>query len=125
MAHRARSLVESYHDGQPLPSEESEEASSAPSRPSAEEFAGATLRCGDEDVFAQVASLLEVFLVASQNKYTDQHGTDFISRGEQFGDWAESAEQPALAEAVRKALADFKTIHDSPLDVDASLLELV
>ena len=125
LAHRARGLVESYHDGQPPPSEENEETSSAPSRPVAEDFAGATLRCGDEDVSAQVAALLEVFLAASQNNYTDQHGTDFLCRGEQFADWAESAKQPALAEAVRKALVDFKTIYDSPLDVDASLLDLV
>jgi two-component system chemotaxis sensor kinase CheA len=113
--------------------DESEEVDAAKlhvvSGPTAEQFAAASLACniGDEcqDVSGRVGPLLELFVAVDQDQYTTQTGQRFLDAAEPFVSWARDASQGPLAAAVAAAASDFKTIFESPLDVDSTILPLV
>jgi two-component system chemotaxis sensor kinase CheA len=80
---------------------------------------------GSQDITTQVHELLEVFFVMDAGKYTRADGDRYLARTESLVKWANENQQPQLATVLQEAANDFKTIHNSPLDMDASLIELV
>ena len=108
-------------------SEDAEEGGgeAVPSKPKPADFISTTCKCNEEDVSSFVAGILDVFLATERGAYDQATGEDFMKRAEEFAVWADTAGQTDLAAAVRAASSDFKTIFDSPLDVDESLLSIV
>ena len=102
-----------------------EEQEVAPSMPKPSDYVGVTCKCNDEDVSSHIAGILDVFLVTERGEYKEAAGKDFMRLAEEFAVWADGAGQAELAAALRAAVSDFRTIFDSPLDIDATLISIV
>ena len=132
MSERARRLARSvFGDGDEdsSPDTDPSDSQSVACGPTAEQFAAAPLACSMEgrsqDISDRVAPLLELFLAVDRDQYTSDTGQRFLEAAVLFARWAHDAGQTELADAVEAAADDFKTIFDSPLDVDATILPLV
>ncbi len=119
-AMQVQQLVEVYRNND---AEEKQEA--APSKPNPSDYVGVTCKCNDEDISSHIAGILEVFLVTERGEYKEAAGKDFMRGAEEFAVWADGAGQAELAAALRAGASDFRTIFDSPLDIDATLISVV
>jgi len=81
--------------------------------------------CAGEDVTEKMLSLANLFSVVSEGAYEDEIGHVFVSDCIEFSTWAEGKGEVALSDAVTRALLDFKTIDESPLDIDEVLISIV
>ncbi len=105
---------------------ESDSAEPAKSNfPSPTEFMKLNLVKGSVDITTQIHELLEVFIAMDEGKYTRQHGDRYLERSAQLSKWATENQQTELAAVVDAGANDFRTIHNSPMDMDASLIQLI
>jgi two-component system chemotaxis sensor kinase CheA len=86
---------------------------------------GAVCQVGGEDISERIAPLLHLFLAFDRGEYTEDAGQRFLDAASELAAWADTAEHKSLAVAVTSAAEDFRTIYNSPLDVDSTLLSLV
>jgi two-component system, chemotaxis family, sensor kinase CheA len=121
-AKQLRSLATGYAAGKTV---ESELPSSEAERPTPFEFLDIRYVCGDEDVSDRVLSVLGLFLAHQRGEYDEAVGGKFLESVGAFAAWARQAGHVDLSESLAAAAADFRTIFDSPLDLDENLLSLV
>lgn len=96
-----------------------------PAMPTAAELSSATFRVGDADATSQVRTLLEMFLAFDRKEYNDAVGEAFVAAAETFAAWAEPLGEAELAKTVAAAGKDFRTLLNSPLDIDGMLLSII
>jgi len=121
----ARRLRNSFDEYVACASVPDETASPTPAGPTPAKFVDVCCCCGEEDVTDRVAGLLQLFLAQQSGQYDDDVGKAFLQNAQTFAAWAVEAGQTALAEALEGAAADFRTILDSPLEVDEDLLSII
>jgi len=124
-ARRMESSVQGYFAGEEARQTEEEGplAKAAGSTPS--DFVDVPCSCGGEDVTGRVASLVTMFLAHQQDRFDEGVGRAFLDDTEAFAVWAEEASQPTLAEELRGAASDFRTVLDSPMELDENLLSII
>ena len=81
--------------------------------------------CEEEDASDRVSAVLALFLAHQRGEYDEAVGKAFLESAGEFASWARQADHTDLAEPLEAAAADFRTIFDSPLDLDENLLCLV
>ena len=88
-------------------------------------FHGGTFVCGDEDVSVRVEQLIEPFFAMSHGEFDDAVGRVFLDAIELFRIWATENGPPELSRGLQAAADDYLTLHNSPLDIDETLLSIV
>ncbi|MCA9246054.1 MAG: chemotaxis protein CheA [Planctomycetales bacterium] len=81
-------------------------------------------QCAGEDVTEFVRKTAAIFLL-EKSADIEAHAPNFLAAIDEFAAWAAAHQQPALHSTLTAAATDFRTIADSPLDLDASLLSVV
>ncbi len=89
------------------------------------DWVNTTFHCGGEDITDRVQELIAIFILTKNRQYEESHGAAFLAALDNSSQWAEKAQQSKLADCLRAAEKDFKTIFDSPLDVDSYLLGII
>ncbi len=88
-------------------------------------FHGGSYLCANEDVSPRVEQLLKPFLAMDRGEFDEAVGLELLEAAESFAVWAIEKQQPQLAEGLQAAAADFRSLRDSPLDIDPMLLSIV
>lgn len=118
--------LESLVLGQQLAEEAGDEpASAAPRRAKASELASKTFRCGAQDAGPQAQAVLELFLLIEQGQFDPATGERFLIAAQAFAELCEQQSLPAPAATLRQAVNEYRTLQNSPLDLDANLLSIV
>jgi two-component system chemotaxis sensor kinase CheA len=81
--------------------------------------------CGQADVTEMVAGIVSFFLEFPEHRGDKASERECLLRLMEFTAWSKQAGHGELAEAFDAAAADFRTIHESPLDFDSNLASLV
>ena len=118
---RLRTLVRNFQ----TEDKPGEDSSGDTKVPDPADWANATFHCGSEDITDRVQELIAIFILTKNQQYEESHGAAFLATLNNSIQWAEKAQQPKLADCLRAAEKDFKTIFDSPLDVDSYLLGII
>ena len=106
-------------------SDRQEEQPATPSGPAPADFRDVPCSCGEHDVTDRVALLLQPFLALREGECDDEVAKGFLADATDFAAWAKDNRQDDLAAAIDRAGADFRTLFDSPLDIDENLLSIV
>ncbi len=78
-----------------------------------------------KDVTERVREVLQLFITLDAGTYDQEVGSQFLSATETFANWAEQNQQGELSATLKAARADFSTVFNSPIDVDAFLVSVV
>lgn len=81
--------------------------------------------CSDTDVTVCVGELLQFFFDFADGRNSPQRERLLLESLQAFASWADSHAQSELAQALKDAAGEFRTIHESPLDLDDMLVSLI
>lgn len=90
--------------------------------PAPEQYLDVSFRCGQEDVSGRVAALLPFFLMGPRGHCGAGAAGEFLDACREFAVWAETAGREKLAGALGTLAAEFRAIHESPLDLDRRVM---
>jgi two-component system chemotaxis sensor kinase CheA len=100
--------------------------SPSPAVRTAASFESSRFAAGGQDATAIILEVVKSFRAIELAANKDPNlGQAFLRTATDCAAWAEAANQHELASALHKAAADFRTIDNSPVDLDATLLRLV
>ncbi len=81
-------------------------------------------RIGERDITEDVLAMLELFVDFQAGESGDRLVTQFFETAERLAPLAKDAGDKEFSEALQKAVSDLKTIVNSPLDLDATLVSV-
>jgi len=122
LSRRLKLLVDDCLGGGP---DRQDRQPATPPAPNPAEFRHVSCSCGEHDVTDRVALLLRPFLALQGGEYTHEVGEGFLAAAADFAAWAKHHGHDHLAAALERAAADFRTIFQSPLEIDENLLSIV
>ncbi len=104
---------------------QSAESASAASGSQPRHCVNGRFQCGSLDATGRVVSLAQSFIRWETQPCDQAEGDAFLKELASLVELAEQAGDPSIAAALGEAANDFRTVHASPLDFDATLLSLV
>ncbi len=96
-----------------------------PTRPVFSDYCETRFACGEVDTTDRVTALLHFFADFAAGRSSQEAEQAFLRDMQDFADWTQRECHAELERALRLALADFRTVHESPLDFDADLVSLI
>ena len=106
-------------------SDRQEEQPATPSGPSPADFRDVPCSCGEHDVTDRVALLLRPFLALREGECGDEVAKGFLAAATDFAAWAKENGHHDLSAAIERGAVDFRTLLESPMDIDEDLLSIV
>ncbi len=98
---------------------------SAPLGRTPDDYRDGQFACGDADVTPEIAGIVGFFLDFAEGRNSPERELAFLANVEGFAALATRAGDTDLEQALQAVAADFRTIHESPLDFDENLLGIV
>ena len=89
------------------------------------DFSGSTFAIGGQDVTPQLRPFFAMLEAVDAGSFKRPQGESFLAAANEFEVLCTSLNDEKTAETVNQAAADFRTILESPLDVDSMLISLV
>jgi two-component system chemotaxis sensor kinase CheA len=100
-------------------------SASPPAKPTVSEFRGVRFASGEVDLTDRVAALLPFFEDFAEGRNSEEAERAFLRNLQDFAGWARGEGQAELGQALQDAAADFRLVHESPLDFDDNLVSLI
>jgi len=116
-----RSLVQDYASRSTL----QQPASGAAAKLSPADCRECHFTCAEVDVTDRVAGLLQFFVDFAEGCNSPDRERAFLQTLDGFATWANQNGAADLEQALQSAAADFRIVHESPLDFDDNLISLI
>jgi two-component system, chemotaxis family, sensor kinase CheA len=119
---RLQQLIAEHDDGI---DDQPEETTPSAVLPAATPWATATFTANQLDITPQVRQLLTPFVAMEAKQFTKAIGEVFLREANEVAAWFGSQNLLELQNAAESAIVAYRTLHNSPLDIDAVLLSIV
>jgi two-component system chemotaxis sensor kinase CheA len=96
-----------------------------PVKPTPGDYRDTRFACGDLDVTARVVDILQFFFDFAEGRNGPEREHEFSETLQRFATLANRNGFVELEQALQSAVADFRIIHESPLDFDDNLISLI
>lgn len=94
-------------------------------KPAFADYHGARFACGNVDTTDRVTALVRFFADFATQQNNHEAERAFLQNLHDFATWARGEGHVDLEQALQTAAADFRMVHESPLDFDANLVSLI
>ena len=94
-------------------------------KPTPQEYANCRFAYENIDLSDRIAKLLAFFLEFASGCNSVEREREFLADLRQFEEWAGERGASELAQQLKCAISDFRTIHDSPIGFDDVLVSIV
>ena len=121
LSQELRSLVQDYASRSTL----QQPASGAAAKLSPADCRECHFTCAEVDVTDRVAGLLQFFVDFAEGCNSPDRERAFLQTLDGFATWANQNGAADLEQALQSAAADFRIVHESPLDFDDNLISLI